>query len=225
MRCASGVAALFVSALVSAIVFASSPKAIPSASTVAAHWQIIGDMSEACTCSVPCGCNFSSHPSHHYCWSIASFDIQKGHYGKVSLNGLHLVRGHGKESIVWYIDERATPGQASALAAIARHISGGVHSWLPLHFERARIVQVVGKSLSEVEVGEAGGFKADYLIGGDGKHPIVVENMTAWNVSHDIKGRTERLHYKDRFGNHFDLANTSSNEGKFDWTDTTARYF
>ncbi|HEV2418666.1 MAG TPA: hypothetical protein VGX94_12750, partial [Terriglobia bacterium] len=77
----------------------------------------------------------------------------------------------------------------------------------------------------QIKIGDKGGFEANEIMGGDGKNPIVVENMTAWNVQHDIKGKANRLHYKDEFGNQFDLADTNANEGKFNWTDRTSHYF
>ncbi|MGH9377321.1 MAG: DUF1326 domain-containing protein [Terriglobia bacterium] len=193
------------------------------------HWSIKGELSEACTCQVPCGCNFHQGPSpHHYCWSLASFQIDKGHYGGVDLAGLRLVRAHGGKSIVWYIDGRATAQQAEALRAIAAHVTGGAWvSKLPdgLHFESANIAQDIGNKSFQIKIGDKGGFEANKIMGGDGKNPIVVENMTAWNVRHDIKGKTTRLYYKDEFGNRFDLTGTNANEGKFDWTDTTPNYF
>lgn len=186
------------------------------------HWEIKGEMSEACTCAVPCGCNFHGRPSHDYCWSIASLNIEKGHYGTVSLGGLHLVRGHGQSEIVWYIDDRANARQAAALQAIAAHISGRRGD--NLRVEKAHIVQTVGDQGVEVRIDGVGGFRTDYLRGGDGKNPIVVENMTAWNVRHDIKGKTQWLRYKDKLGDQFDRTNTNANEGKFDWTDRTPWY-
>ncbi|MGH9327128.1 MAG: DUF1326 domain-containing protein [Terriglobia bacterium] len=191
------------------------------------HWEIRGVLSEACTCSVPCGCNFGQGPSpHHYCWSIAAFDIHRGHYGKIKLSGLHLVRGHGKEAVVWYIDDRATPEQASALHKIAAHISASLIRRRPsfVHFEKARITQLIGKQGESVNIAGKGGFEADYIIGGDGKHPINIQNMTAWNVHHDLKAKTKRLHYKDQYDSQFYTANTNANEGKFDWTDRTRWY-
>jgi hypothetical protein len=221
MRIVMGIGAIFATILAPLMLFGSS-----AVQNNGPQWEIEGEMSEACTCAVPCGCNFRSGPSHHYCWSIASFDIQKGHHGNVNLDGLHMVRGHGQKAIVWYIDDSATSSQAAALQAIGTHISESIHSPLGMpHFERAHIVQVNGKAGSEVSVGDAGGFKTNYLIGRDGKNPIVVENMTSWNVRHDIKGRTERLHYKDRYGDEFNMPDTNSNEGQFDWTDRTATYF
>ncbi|MGH9438112.1 MAG: DUF1326 domain-containing protein [Terriglobia bacterium] len=191
----------------------------------AAQWEIKGEMSEACTCEVPCGCNFASGPSpHHYCWSLASFDIQTGHYRNTKLGGLHLVRAHGGKAVVWYIDEQATPQQEQALRAIASRVS---QSWrpFPVRFAKARITQTFRNRAFRIRIMGKGGFDADELIGGDGKNPIVVENMTAWNVQHDIKGRTKWLRYSDQFGDHFDLTGTNANLGQFDWTDKTSRYF
>jgi hypothetical protein len=182
------------------------------------HWELKGNLSEACSCQVPCTCNFHSGPSpHHFCWAMFSLDIAKGHYGKVKLNGLHLAAAHADKAVVWYLDERATPKQFEALKAIA-HRLGYYHSELPAFFVAAHITQVVTDKGNEVEIEGHGGFKADYVMGGDGKNPIVVENITAWNLPRSIKGRTEYLRYTDSHGNKLDFKNTNSNEGKFDWT-------
>lgn len=197
-----------------------------AASVNAQHWEIEGEMIEACTCQAPCACNFGQGPSpQHYCWSLASFRVDRGHYGAVNLTGLRLVRAHGANSVVWYIDNLATPQQTEALRAIAARVSGTSHLPNYLHFESARIVQKIGNRSFQIEIGNKGGFEASEIMGEDGKNPIVVENMTAWNVQHDIKGKTKRLYYKDEFGNQFDLTNTNANEGKFDWTDKTPDYF
>jgi|SRR5690348_7221197 hypothetical protein len=182
------------------------------------HWELKGDFSEACSCQVPCTCNFGSGPSpHHFCWTMFSLGIKKGHYGKVNLNGLHLAAAHADKAVVWYIDERATPKQFAALQAIARRL--GYHFELPSFYKAARITQVVTEMGDEVEVEGHGGFKADYVMGGDGKNPIVVQNITAWNIPHAIKGRTQYLRYSDSHGNKLDFKNTNSNEGKFDWNE------
>lgn len=188
------------------------------------HWELKGNLSEACSCQVPCTCNFRSGPSpHHFCWTMFSLDVQKGHYGRVKLNGLHLVGAHGDKAVFWYIDELATPKQFAALQAIARRL--GYHINLPAFFQAARITQVVTEKGNEVEIEGHGGFKAEYVMGGDGKNPIVVENITAWNIPHSIKGRTQYLRYSDSHGNKLDFKDTNSNQGKFDWSDKTARYF
>ena len=177
---------------------------------------------EACTCAVPCTCNFGDGPSpHHYCYALFSLDIEKGHYGALILDGLRLAGAHGKNGEVWYLDDRATPEQSQALKLIAAHIRTRKNSY----FESAHIVQEVGEKGNRVEIGDKGGFEAEYILGGDKKTPVVVENNTTWNIAKSIKGKTKRLRYKDQHGNKFDISATNSNQGKFDWTDQTSFYF
>lgn len=214
---------LFIACGLAAVISAAPA---PAGST---RWSIKGEMSEACTCQVPCTCNFGQGASpHHYCWSLASFQIEKGRYGRVNLSGLRFVRAHGGAGIVWYIDSRATARQAEALRAITEHLTGAAWTerWPDrIHFETAQIGQEAAGNTFQIKIGNQGGFEAREITGGDGKNPIVVENMTAWNVQHDIKGKTTRLYYKDTFGNQFDLTDTNANKAEFDWTDKTPDYF
>jgi len=193
----------------------------PKVTGTGEHWEISGDLSEACTCNVPCSCNFGQGPSpHHFCWSLFSVAIQKGHYGTVSLDGLRLAGAHGKKSRVWYIDDRATPEQAEALKAIATRIDPKANHWESVH-----IVQEVDEKGNKLQIGDQGGFEANYILGMDGKTPVVVENNTSWNIPQSVKGKTKILRYRDEFGNKFDMTGTNSNQGKFDWTDQTKEYF
>ncbi len=200
------------------------PVAADTAKRSAEHWEIAGDLSEACTCAVPCTCNFGGGPSpKHYCWSMFALAIEKGHYGNVTLNGLHLAGAHGKKAAVWYIDDRANPAQAAALKSIANRFLRGPK--YRIYFETAHITQEVGEKGNKLEVGGHGGFEAEYIIGLDGKTPVVVENNTTWNIPRSIKGKTTEWRYRDPHGNKFDLSATNSNQGKFDWTDETEHYF
>lgn len=188
------------------------------------HWEIAGDFSEACSCAVPCTCNFGEGPSpRHFCWTMFSLDIRKGHYGKVRLNGLRLAAAHGDKAVVWYTDQRATPTQFAALKSIALQLR--YHTDLPAFFEAARIKQEVTDVGNVVEIAGSGSFRARYLPGRNGKKPIVVENNTSWNIPRSIKGRTEYLKYSDKHGNRLDFRSTNSNEGKFDWADRGRHHF
>ena len=188
------------------------------------HWEMAGQLSEACSCRVPCTCNFNAGPSpHHYCRSMFAVDIEHGHYGTVQLDGLHLAGVHAKKGDVWYLDQRATAEQAAALHAITLDLDATRK--LPTHWDVAQITQVVGETSQKLEIEGHGGFKADYLIGMDGKTPILVENNPSWNIQHGIKAKTETLEYHDHYGNKYKFAGVNSNQGKFDWTDQTPKYF
>lgn len=203
-------------------------------------WRLSGDLTESCTCSVPCTCNFGQGPSpSHFCWALFSLDIQKGRYGSLKLDGLRLAGAAGAKGIVIYLDDRATPQQADALKAIAGHIGQRVHeiavaqdpkaaedpSLQFLGFKTARIEQEVGKTDCRLKIGDQGGFTADYIMGLDGKTPVVVENNWSWNIQHGIKARTRKLQYHDGYGNRFDFSKTNCNQGEFDWNDATPVYF
>src|ERR1044072_7396280 len=113
------------------------------------HWKLSGNLSEACSCRVPCGCNFGAGPSpHDFCWTIFALEIKKGRYGKVKLDGMHLVAAHGDRSVVWYIDRGATPQQFAALKSIAHGLR--YHTDLPWFFESASIKQEVTDKGSSV---------------------------------------------------------------------------
>lgn len=185
-----------------------------------AHWEIQGDLTETCSCAVPCTCNFGGGPSpKHYCHTMFSLAIANGHYGDIKLDGLHLAGVHGNKSKVWYVDSSATPEQASALRAIADHMLKSDH------VETAAITQKVDDKGNLLKIGDKGGFEADYIVGLDKKSPVVVENNTTWNIKRSIKARSKYVHYKDEFGNKLEFKGTNSNQGKFDWTDQTEKYF
>jgi hypothetical protein len=91
-------------------------------------WRMRGIQVSNCNCDFGCPCQFNSLPTHGNCRAYMFVQIEKGHFGKVSLDGLrwgglfswpgpiHL--GGGTAMAV--IDERADPEQRAALEAIAQ---------------------------------------------------------------------------------------------------------
>lgn len=202
-------------------------------------WRISGNLSEACSCNVPCTCNFGQGASPgNWCWTMFSLDIRKGTYQSTVLDGLHLAAASGPKGFVYYVDDRASPAQSVGLRMIARTIAASSyrgHNFHPapeapldpgtLAIQAAHIDQHSGALSSGVSIGGVGGFEANYLIGLDGRTPIRLENNWSFNIRNNIKAKTRRFHYQDRFGNKYDLSNTNSNQGTFDWNDETAVYF
>lgn len=202
-------------------------------------WRLTGDLSEACSCSVPCTCNFGESPSpHHFCYFLFALDIKEGQYGSTDLSGLHLAGGAGGKGLVFYVDEKASAEQTEALKQISRQIVRKVYKaagfksekdippdFRLLGFRRAKIEQVVGDKSSRLKIGDAGLFECKYILGLDGKTPVRVENNWSWNITGGIKGKTRVLRYKDKFGNKFSFDGTNANQGRFDWSDETPIYF
>lgn len=187
------------------------------------HWEISGTLAEACTCAVPCTCNFGQGPSpHHYCHFVLSLQIDKGHYGNVKLDTLRLATAEAQEGRVAYIDERATPAQAQSLRAIARRIFG---ERLAGKIETAKITQESSERAIRVQIAGKGGFDANILMSRDGKSPIIVENNASFNVPKTTKSKTTAFRYSDAYGNQIDVRGTNGNKGHFDWTDQSEFYF
>jgi len=86
-------------------------------------WQIRGSLSEACSCAVPCRCNFGGLPSPHpYCYSIYSYKIKQGKFENTSLDGLKFGSVDAKYGRTVYIDQNADPAQRTALLNIAESV-------------------------------------------------------------------------------------------------------
>ena len=90
------------------------------------EWMIRGPGITSCSCSYGCPCQFNSLPTNGYCRAAVGMQIEKGHYGKVKLDGLRwaftaawpgaIHMGHGEFQPI--VDERATPEQREALSKI-----------------------------------------------------------------------------------------------------------
>lgn len=90
-------------------------------------WNMKGWEVANCNCNWGCPCQFNQLPTHGDCKAYVFVDIEKGHFGDTSLDGLRwgiiaawpgaIHQGNGTMQIV--VDERANDGQRAALEAIA----------------------------------------------------------------------------------------------------------
>jgi len=90
------------------------------------EWMIQGPEVTSCSCACGCPCQFNSLPTNGDCRAAAGMQIEKGHYGKIKLDGLRwaftiawpgaIHMGHGEMQPI--VDERATPEQREALSKI-----------------------------------------------------------------------------------------------------------
>jgi hypothetical protein len=192
-------------------------------------WIIEGALTEACTCGVPCTCNFGEGPSpHDYCYALYSYEIRKGRYNDVTLDGLRFGATDLKNGRTIFIDERANELQREALRVIiarvilraspenaeakAKEISKGVRY--------AQITQEYDNRRNRLDVNGIGEFSANYIMGLDKTQPVVVRNNTTWRIHDAIKAKTSVFRVKigkDRIN----TKNTNSNQGDFQYTEKT----
>ncbi|WP_172292993.1 DUF1326 domain-containing protein [Pseudoruegeria sp. HB172150] len=89
-------------------------------------WEIHGREMVNCNCSYGCGCQFNALPTHGHCRAAVIFEINKGHYGGVKLDGLYTASNYtwdgpvheGGGTMQLFIDDKATDAQAQAMEKI-----------------------------------------------------------------------------------------------------------
>src|ERR1051326_7727413 len=99
-------------------------------------WQVSGQYYETCNCDYVCPCipqTLAVTPTKGSCSFAMAFQIERGNYGSVSLDGLGFVvlgftpeaMAKGNWSVGLLADERATNEQRDGITAIASGQAGG----------------------------------------------------------------------------------------------------
>ena len=93
---------------------------------MATHWQIKGRELVNCNCAYGCPCQFNALPTHVNCRAVIAYQIDKGHFGEIRLDGLRAAlilswpgpihEGNGTMQAI--VDERADSRQREALRKI-----------------------------------------------------------------------------------------------------------
>ena len=97
-------------------------------------WNIEAEFLQACNCDYGCPCEFSAPPTLGYCEGMGAWQITRGNYGDVKLDGLGLAFAarwpkaihEGGGTACLFFDERATPPQREALMQICSGQAGGM---------------------------------------------------------------------------------------------------
>lgn len=203
-----------------------SNEAQPGESAPAKSWKIAGALTEACTCSVPCSCNFGEGPSpHSYCYPFYSYHIRKGNYGDIVLDGLHFGSADLRGGRHMFMDERADEHQREALRVIMARVVERVSAEdaekkakeISEDIRYTRVEQEYTERKNLLKVAGLGEFAADYVMGLDKSAPIVVRNNTTWRIFDAIKAKTSA--YKVKVGRDaVDTKDTNSNQGDFEYS-------
>ena len=79
------------------------------------QWAIKGTFIESCSCDLVCPCNFGTGPIHPHCDANALVEIEKGHYGRISLDGVSVVLAFRLgDWVKYYVSETASDEQVKA---------------------------------------------------------------------------------------------------------------
>ncbi len=87
-------------------------------------WAIKAQIAESCSCQPTCPCNFGLSPTREPCEGSRLYEIEKGHFGDVSVDGLQVVATFrvGKW-VKYYVSDRATDEQLRAVASLISRAS------------------------------------------------------------------------------------------------------
>ena len=96
-------------------------------------WSMEGEWLKSCNCDPGCPCDFNQTPTQGHCEGVVAMRIERGHYGDVSLDGLHWTEilwwpgriDQGDGRVMSVIDERADDAQRDALLTILSGRAGG----------------------------------------------------------------------------------------------------
>src|SRR5687768_15777350 len=166
-------------------------------------WRVSGQYYETCSCDFVCPCvpgQMAIRPTQGTCTFAMAFEIERGKYGTVSLDGLGFIvlgltpeeMGKGNWSVGLIVDERASAEQQEAITGIASGGAGGPMSALsgligtflgvetaPIEFDRKAATWSV-KASNKVDMAAAAAM---------GTNPNATEPLYLDNTGHPAADR------------------------------------
>ena len=116
-------------------------------------WRVRGDWFDACSCDIPCPCEFAQAPTGGHCEGVLAYHVREGHFGDVVLDRLSIVLVVAFEGNLWlgrsrvtlgaFFDARADAAQRAALRAIFEGRAGGFPAGFAQFFGEIRGVEFV----------------------------------------------------------------------------------
>ena len=171
-------------------------------------WKVSGQYYEGCNCDFICPCvpgQLAVNPSKGSCTFAMAFQIARGTYGSVSLDGLGFVvvgftpeeMGKGNWSVGLIVDDGATAEQRDAITAIASGAAGG-----PMAALSGLIGKFLGVESSPIRFDHSGpkwSVKASNLVdmaatAAMGINPKATEPLHLDNTGHPAADRIALAH-------------------------------
>ena len=171
-------------------------------------WSVKGQYYETCSCDFVCPClpaQMAVKPTKESCTFAMAFQIERGSYGAVSLDGLgFIVLGFTPEAMAagnWSVglvtDERASAEQREAITAIASGAAGG-----PMAAMSGLIGKFLGVESAPISFERSGvkwSVKASRFVdmaaqGAMGMNPAATEPLYLDNTGHPAADRFALAH-------------------------------
>ncbi len=193
----------------------------------AAEPRIRGRLLEACSCIVPCPCNFGRGSTpHDFCESLAFFEVQSGEMDRVPLDGSRFaVAARDGSRATLFLDPRLPAPQRNAIKKIATWILSLEGTHVTDIITAPVIVEFGSGRLSGSIEGADINLVAFPLRGNDGESSITVSRpwiFGAFPVTSSRKLHAEKLRVRAP-GLSFDYTETNANDAIFDFLPSQVR--
>ena len=185
------------------------------------QWEVEGHYSEACRCEVICPCVLGKGPTYDTCDTTMVFQIDKGRYEDVALDGLYAITFSNER---YYLDERANEQQRRALEAISKELAEDVYGRPlapPAADDPVKIVPIqasVTLDRMEALIPDVLELRAERLTepGGDRPWEIIERPVNIKWMPHKWAGKSEVYKFSDTSdGRRWNLSGRSAQFGRF----------
>jgi len=196
-------------------------------------WALEGKMISADSCSVGCPCILGEPPTHGQCQYVALWQVDKGQYGDVKLDGVKFAfAGEFAQKVIgepvkntfvaYYLDSGASTEQKEALRKLFTGPSFAAQGQaaevkeLAINFENLDAFGQVGKTVSAT-VGDIATVKVTPIAGGtDPNKPMTVENEAEAGSTWNALGKTSNSFYHSA-GKDYKFEGTSGESHRIAW--------
>ena len=193
-------------------------------------WSLEGEAVTADSCSIGCPCILGEAPEHGHCDFVGIFQITKGNYGDLSLDGAkfglagEFVREKGQAEqtyhyVAYYIDSEAEKPQREALRAI---LTGPAFAPLgkpseleeaPIHLKGMDNFGKAGQTYGGT-IGEIATVMVTPIEGAKTGEPMVIQNSAEPLFHWTCLGKATG-HYYSLGGKKFDYEGSSGESHRF----------
>jgi hypothetical protein len=185
------------------------------------QWEVEGHYSEACRCEVICPCVLGKGPTYDTCDTTMVFQINKGRYEDVVLDGLYAITFSNER---YYLDERANEQQRRALEEISKELAEDVYGRPlapPAAVDPVKVVSIQATmTLDRVEarIPDVLELRAERLMesGGDQPWEIMDRPISIKWMPHKWAGKSAIYKFEDASdGRKWNLSGRSAQFGAF----------